>query len=156
MWNGNQYLPTCIRLGVMVHFTCLGNSWQRFIRKLVSLWIGDHCVTSHRGFNQRGSNNKDKKKGLQQLHRIVFILFPSFIKSVIQLTFWSFLPPGGEEWGWGCFTIQSVWAVIQGWQSHVQSHYHLTALLKSGSEPLTWHQTCSIKLWHHVQSCGSH
>lgn len=92
MWNGNQYLPTCIRLGVMVHFTCLGNSWQRFIRKLVSLWIGDHRVTSHRGFNQRGSNNQSSAAAQDCIYFIS--LFYKECNSVNILVF----PP---SWGRG-------------------------------------------------------
>lgn len=41
-------------------------------------------------------------------------------------------------------------------RGNVRSHYHLTALLMSGSKALTWHQTCSIKLWQLVKSWGSH
>lgn len=49
-------------------------------------------------------------------------------------------PPNGSE----CLIRANVW-----------SHYHLTALLMSGSKALAWHQTCSIKLWQLVKSWGS-
>lgn len=39
-------------------------------------------------------------------------------------------------------------------RANVWSHYHLTALLMSGSKALTWHQTCSIKLWQLVKKLG--
>lgn len=134
--------------GPLHMFREFAKSWRRCIRKWVSADSLLSCFLDG-GFNQGGCNSQGEKRARVLGRRGLFYFISILFRRVIQWTARSGRPPLGR------LDNQSVWAVTQSCHRHVRSHYYLTALFKSGSEPSTWHQTCSIKLWHRVQSCAS-
>lgn len=123
---------------------------NKFIRPWIPLPPPPVSPPCYLHSHQRKSNKESKRRKKRQSPLEAILEDYSISKEKCNpVNIWASPPseekrcsqPNGSE----CLIRANVW-----------SHYHLTALLMSGSKALTWQQTCSIKLWQLVKSWGSH